>query len=65
MSTEIHYGQNSLTGTPMQNKVDDFFSLFKFMGPAVVAPMNQWDSFKSKIADPVGHERVLQVAELF
>ncbi|KAJ7249426.1 SNF2 family N-terminal domain-containing protein [Mycena rebaudengoi] len=39
-----------LTATPMQNKVDDFFSLLNFLH---IRPLNDWDSFNRLIAQPI------------
>ncbi|KAF9781271.1 SNF2 family N-terminal domain-containing protein [Thelephora terrestris] len=39
-----------LTGTPIQNKVDEFFSLVHFLR---VKPLNDWGVFKSQIVDPL------------
>ncbi|KAJ7112399.1 SNF2 family DNA-dependent ATPase [Mycena crocata] len=39
-----------LTGTPMQNSVDELFSLLKFLR---IKPLNDWERFNSQIAKPV------------
>ncbi|KAJ7217076.1 SNF2 family N-terminal domain-containing protein [Mycena pura] len=39
-----------LTGTPMQNKVDELFSLLKFLR---IKPLNEWERFNAQIAKPV------------
>ncbi|KAJ6608214.1 SNF2 family N-terminal domain-containing protein [Mycena sp. CBHHK59/15] len=39
-----------LTATPMQNKVEDFFSLMRFLR---IRPLNDWDRFKLQIAKPI------------
>ncbi|KAJ6531254.1 SNF2 family N-terminal domain-containing protein [Mycena capillaripes] len=39
-----------LTGTPMQNSVDELFSLLKFLR---VKPLNDWERFNTQIAKPV------------
>ncbi|EMD37109.1 hypothetical protein CERSUDRAFT_155596 [Gelatoporia subvermispora B] len=39
-----------LTGTPMQNNVEELFSLLHFLR---VRPLNNWATFKSQIAQPV------------
>ncbi|KAJ6469390.1 SNF2 family N-terminal domain-containing protein [Mycena sanguinolenta] len=39
-----------LTATPMQNEVDEFFSLLKFLR---IKPLNEWDRFNQLIAKPI------------
>ncbi|KAF8639149.1 hypothetical protein AX17_001638 [Amanita inopinata Kibby_2008] len=39
-----------LTGTPMQNNVQELYSLFKFLR---IKPLNDWTSFNEQIAKPV------------
>ncbi|KAH9937842.1 SNF2 family N-terminal domain-containing protein [Epithele typhae] len=39
-----------LTGTPMQNSVEELYSLIKFLR---VRPLNDWQTFNSQIAKPV------------
>ncbi|KAJ6600020.1 SNF2 family N-terminal domain-containing protein [Mycena vulgaris] len=39
-----------LTATPMQNKIDDFYPLMKFLR---IKPLNDWDRFNSQIAKPI------------
>ncbi|KAJ7512398.1 P-loop containing nucleoside triphosphate hydrolase protein [Mycena galericulata] len=39
-----------LTATPMQNKVDDFFPLIKFLR---IKPLNDWERFNVQIAKPL------------
>ncbi|KAJ6455500.1 SNF2 family N-terminal domain-containing protein [Mycena vitilis] len=39
-----------LTGTPMQNNIDELFSLFKFLR---IKPLNDWEHFNNQIAKPV------------
>ncbi|OAX34772.1 hypothetical protein K503DRAFT_774190 [Rhizopogon vinicolor AM-OR11-026] len=39
-----------LTGTPMQNTVDELFSLLKFLR---ARPLNDWQTFNEQIAKPV------------
>ncbi|KAG2034468.1 SNF2 family N-terminal domain-containing protein [Suillus americanus] len=39
-----------LTGTPMQNTVDELFSLLKFLR---VRPLNDWQNFNEQIAQPI------------
>ncbi|CAE6538065.1 unnamed protein product [Rhizoctonia solani] len=43
-----------LTGTPIQNSVEELYSLFKFLG---VRPLNDWDQFRTTIAQPVKQGR--------
>ncbi|OCH84032.1 hypothetical protein OBBRIDRAFT_799429 [Obba rivulosa] len=39
-----------LTGTPMQNNVEELFSLLHFL---TIRPLNDWATFKTQIAQPV------------
>ncbi|KAG8900552.1 hypothetical protein FRC01_010095, partial [Tulasnella sp. 417] len=39
-----------LTGTPIQNSVEELFSLLHFLQ---VRPLNDWDTFKAQIANPI------------
>ncbi|KAI0693693.1 SNF2 family N-terminal domain-containing protein [Cerioporus squamosus] len=39
-----------LTGTPMQNNVEEIFSLIKFLR---ISPLNDWPTFNTQIAKPV------------
>ncbi|KAH7909339.1 SNF2 family N-terminal domain-containing protein [Hygrophoropsis aurantiaca] len=39
-----------LTGTPMQNDVDELFSLIHFLR---IKPLNDWETFKDKISKPL------------
>ncbi|PSR75765.1 hypothetical protein PHLCEN_2v8882 [Hermanssonia centrifuga] len=39
-----------LTGTPMQNSVDELYSLIKFLR---IKPLNDWTTFREQIAQPV------------
>ncbi|KAI0364994.1 hypothetical protein BV20DRAFT_955118 [Pilatotrama ljubarskyi] len=39
-----------LTGTPMQNNVEEIYSLIKFLR---ISPLNDWPTFNSSIAKPV------------
>ncbi|KZT22942.1 hypothetical protein NEOLEDRAFT_1157534 [Neolentinus lepideus HHB14362 ss-1] len=39
-----------LTGTPLQNSVEELYSLLKFLE---IRPLNDWDTFNSRIAKPV------------
>ncbi|KAG9083196.1 hypothetical protein FRC07_013982, partial [Ceratobasidium sp. 392] len=43
-----------LTGTPIQNSVEELYSLFRFLG---VRPLNDWDQFRTTIAQPVKQGR--------
>ncbi|GAA5967015.1 hypothetical protein JCM21900_002355 [Sporobolomyces salmonicolor] len=45
-----------LTGTPVQNGVNDLFALFEFLGK-IVNPLHQFSEFKAKIADPLKNKR--------
>ena len=42
----------SLTGTPIQNSVEDLFSLFKFLG-SIAKPFHEYPYFKDKILGPL------------
>ncbi len=42
-----------LTGTPIQNNVEDMHSLFEFLGKRVVSPYHSLDEFKAKISAPL------------
>lgn len=46
-----------LTGTPMQNSVDELYSLFRFLR---LRPLDDWPEFKQKISDPVRKGRPSQ-----
>ncbi|GAA6060368.1 hypothetical protein JCM10212_004552 [Sporobolomyces blumeae] len=48
----------ALTGTPVQNSVDDLFSLFKYLGRRVV-PADLWDypTFREKISQPIKNKQ--------
>ncbi|KAG9000040.1 hypothetical protein FRB90_011885, partial [Tulasnella sp. 427] len=39
-----------LTGTPIQNSVEELFSLLHFLQ---IRPLNDWDTFKTQIANPI------------
>ncbi|TFK51301.1 hypothetical protein OE88DRAFT_1659198 [Heliocybe sulcata] len=39
-----------MTGTPIQNKVEDLYPLFHFLG---VLPLSEWDSFNEMLARPL------------
>lgn len=39
-----------LTGTPLQNSVEELYSLLKFLE---IRPLNDWETFNEKIAKPV------------
>lgn len=39
-----------MTSTPIQNKVEELYSLFKFLK---IRPLNEWDTFKRQIANPI------------
>lgn len=43
-----------LTGTPMQNNVDELYSLINFLR---IKPLNDWQTFRAQISEPVkkGH----------
>ncbi|KAI0692705.1 SNF2 family N-terminal domain-containing protein [Cytidiella melzeri] len=43
-----------LTGTPMQNNVDELYSLIKFLK---LRPLDDWAEFKTKIAQPIKNGR--------
>lgn len=43
-----------LTGTPIQNSVEELYSLIKFLG---IRPLNDWDQFRTTIAQPVKQGR--------
>ncbi|KAG9313720.1 hypothetical protein JVU11DRAFT_6070 [Chiua virens] len=43
-----------LTGTPMQNNVEELYSLLKFLR---VRPLNDWETFNRQIAKPVKEKR--------
>ncbi|KAI0088296.1 SNF2 family N-terminal domain-containing protein [Irpex rosettiformis] len=43
-----------LTGTPMQNNVEELFSLMKFLK---MRPLDDWANFKEKIAQPIKNGR--------
>ncbi|ELU39517.1 SNF2 family DNA-dependent ATPase [Rhizoctonia solani AG-1 IA] len=47
-----------LTGTPIQNSVEELYSLFKFLG---VRPLNDWDEFRTTIAQPVKQGRSTRI----
>ncbi|EIW80017.1 hypothetical protein CONPUDRAFT_126467 [Coniophora puteana RWD-64-598 SS2] len=40
----------ALTGTPMQNSVEELYSLIKFLR---IRPLNDWPEFNTKIAQPI------------
>ncbi len=46
----------ALSGTPVQNSVDDLFALFEFLGK-VVNPLHEYSEFKHKIGDPIKQGR--------
>ncbi|KAI8972436.1 SNF2 family N-terminal domain-containing protein [Trametes punicea] len=43
-----------LTGTPMQNNVEEIYSLIKFLR---ISPLNDWTTFNSSIAKPIKQGR--------
>ncbi|KAI0795563.1 SNF2 family N-terminal domain-containing protein [Abortiporus biennis] len=43
-----------LTGTPMQNSVDELYSLIKFLR---IRPLNDWPTFKEQISQPIKNDR--------
>ncbi|CAG7854171.1 Uncharacterized ATP-dependent helicase C582.10c [Serendipita indica DSM 11827] len=43
-----------LTGTPIQNQVDDLFPLFRFLR---IKPLHEWDEFNAKIREPLSRGR--------
>ncbi|KAF7799491.1 hypothetical protein EIP86_010726 [Pleurotus ostreatoroseus] len=43
-----------LTGTPMQNNVEELYSLIKFLR---IKPLNDWQTFRDQIAEPIKKNR--------
>ncbi|CAL1709544.1 unnamed protein product [Somion occarium] len=43
-----------LTGTPMQNSVEELYSLIKFLR---IKPLNDWPTFKEQVAQPIKNGR--------
>ncbi|KAJ3534788.1 hypothetical protein NM688_g7079 [Phlebia brevispora] len=43
-----------LTGTPMQNNVDELYSLIKFLR---IKPLNDWPTFRDQISEPIKKNR--------
>ncbi|GAA5874648.1 hypothetical protein JCM8547_003947 [Rhodosporidiobolus lusitaniae] len=50
-----------LTGTPIQNTVNDLHSLFEFLG-RIVNPLHEYSEFKAKIADPLKNNKRQKLA---
>ncbi|TPX54578.1 hypothetical protein PhCBS80983_g05876 [Powellomyces hirtus] len=50
-----------LTGTPIHNKIDDLFSLFRFLG---LEPFNDWKSFSHFIMKPLKLNSTVAVSRL-
>ncbi|KZS88385.1 hypothetical protein SISNIDRAFT_418266 [Sistotremastrum niveocremeum HHB9708] len=47
----------ALTGTPLQNNVDELYSFFNFLR---IKPLNDWNNFKESISEPVKRGRTLR-----
>ena len=43
-----------ITGTPIQNSVDDLYSLIRFLH---ISPYDEYSFFKSQLSDPVAHRQ--------
>ncbi|THH29503.1 hypothetical protein EUX98_g4700 [Antrodiella citrinella] len=46
-----------LTGTPMQNNVEELYSLIKFLR---LKPLSDWATFKAQVAQPIKNDRPIR-----